>query len=146
MAAELNDEPSVSSASEQKLRDAMDRLLAGIPQRTDGRLIKENLYKEAGVSRATMNRAASLLAEWETKSAGPQPRDRTIEQLNAADREHKATIKNLRQKIGSLENQLTAAATTIGELHVENQILRGEDPTRNVSVLRQNVSGRAERR
>lgn len=146
MAAELNDETSVSSASEQKLRDAMDRLLVGNPKRTDGRLIKENLYKEAGVSRATMNRATSLLAEWESKSAGPQPRDRTIEQLNVADREHKATIKSLRQKIRSLEDQLTAAATTIGELHMENQILRGEDPTRNISPLRQNVSGETRRR
>jgi hypothetical protein len=28
----------------------MDRLLAGRPQRTNGRLIKDNLWKEAGVS------------------------------------------------------------------------------------------------
>jgi len=41
----------------------MDRLLAGRPQRTDGRLIKDNLWKEAGLSRATMNRAARILAE-----------------------------------------------------------------------------------
>ena len=134
------EDTTVSPASEKKLREAMERLLSGKQQRTDGRLIKENLYKEAGVSRATMNRAASLLAEWETKSAGPQPRDRNIEQLTTADREHKDTIKTLRQKIRELENQLTAAATTIGELHVENQILRGEDPTRNISPLRQNVS------
>lgn len=145
MAAELED-PTVSPASEKRLRDAMERLLAGTPQRTDGRLIKENLYKEAGVSRATMNRATSLLTEWETKSAGPQPRDRTIEQLKTADREHKAAIKLLRQKIRELEDHLTAAATTIGELHIENQILRGEDPTRNVSPLRQNVSARTIRR
>ncbi|WP_417233637.1 hypothetical protein [Arthrobacter sp.] len=145
MAAEL-EEPTVSPASEKKLREAMERLLAGTPQRTDGRLIKENLYKEAGVSRATMNRAASLLADWEAKSAGPQPRDRTIEQLNTVDREHKAIIKELRQKIRSLDDQLTAAATTIGELHVENQILRSEDPTRNVSPLRQHVSRPAGRR
>lgn len=139
MTAEVDD-TTVSPASEKKLREAMERLLSGTQQRTDGRLIKENLYKEAGVSRATMNRAASLLADWETEAAGPQPRDRTIEQLNTADREQKDIIKTLRQKIRELENQLTAAATTIGELHVENQILRGQDPTRNVSPLRQNVS------
>lgn len=145
MAAEI-EEPSVSSASEKKLRDAMDRLLGGNPQRTDGRLIKENLYKEAGVSRATMNRATEILAEWDSKSSGPQPRDRTIEQMYIADREHKATVKELREKIRGLEGQLTAAATVIGELHVENQILRGEDPTRNVSPLRQNVSKPPRRR
>jgi hypothetical protein len=31
----------------------MDRLLAGRPQRTDGRLIKDNLWKEVDVSRVT---------------------------------------------------------------------------------------------
>lgn len=139
MATEL-EELTVSPTSEKKLRDAMERLLSGASQRTDGRLIKENLYKEAGVSRATMNRATSILAEWESKSAGPQPRDRTIEQLKEIERKHTDTIKNLRQKIRTLENQLTATATTIGELYVENQILREEDPTRNVSPLRQNVS------
>lgn len=140
MAAESNDEPTVSPASEKKLREAMDRLLAGKAQRTDGRLIKENLYKEAGVSRATMNRATEILSLWDSKSSGPQPRDRTIEQLNAADRELKSTVNELREKVRGLEVQLTTAATVIGELHVENQILRGEDPTRNVSPLRQNVS------
>lgn len=145
MTADVED-TTVSPASEKKLREAMERLLSGKQQRTDGRLIKENLYKEAGVSRATMNRAAGILADWETKSAGHQPRDRTIEQLQQTDAENRGVIKTLRQKIRTLEEQLTAAATTIGELHVENQILRGEDPTRNVSPLRQNVSERVERR
>jgi hypothetical protein len=35
---------------------------------TEG-LIKDNLWKEADVSRATMNRAARILAEWKTASA-----------------------------------------------------------------------------
>ncbi|WP_417218134.1 hypothetical protein [Arthrobacter sp.] len=139
MAAKMN-EPTLSPATESKLRAAMGRLLSTKPQWTDGRLIKENLYKEAGVSRATMNRAAAILAEWEDKSGGPQPRDRTIEQLQATDAELRATIKNLRRNIRDLEVQLTAAATTIGELHVENQIPRGEDPILNVSPLRRNVS------
>jgi hypothetical protein len=41
---------SVSPATEMKLRDAMQRLLAGKPQRTDGRLTKTDLHLEAGVS------------------------------------------------------------------------------------------------
>jgi hypothetical protein len=40
----------VSGQAEKALRAAMERLLAGKPTRTDGRLIKENLYREAGVS------------------------------------------------------------------------------------------------
>lgn len=145
MTAELDD-TTVSPASEKKLREAMDRLLSGTQQLTDGRLIKENLYKEAGVSRATMNRATSILAEWETKSVGPQPRDRTIEQLQQSDAEHRDIIKILRQEIRALEDQLTAAATAITELHVDNQILRDEDPTRNARPLRQNVSRTTTRR
>ena len=41
---------AVSPSTAKRLRDAMDRLLAGRPQRTDGRLIKANLWKEAGLS------------------------------------------------------------------------------------------------
>jgi hypothetical protein len=40
-----------------------------VPQRSDGRLIKDNLWKEAGLSRATMNRAIRILAEWNTRVA-----------------------------------------------------------------------------
>lgn len=35
-----------------------------------------------------------------------------------------------------LEAQLTIAATVVAELHVENQLLRNEDPTRNVTVMK----------
>jgi hypothetical protein len=49
------------------MREAMDRLLAGRPQRTDGRLVKDNLWKEASVSRATMNRAHRVMADWNTR-------------------------------------------------------------------------------
>ena len=45
--------PEITAATERILRDAMERLLTGAAIRTDGRLIKENLYREAGVSRAT---------------------------------------------------------------------------------------------
>ena len=65
---ETSDE-GVSPRAAKRLRDAMDRLLAGRPQRTDGRLLKENLWKEADVSRATMNRAARILAEWNLRIA-----------------------------------------------------------------------------
>jgi hypothetical protein len=62
-------EEGVSPRAAKRLRDAMDRLLAGRPQRTDGRLIKDNLWKEAGLSRATMNRAVRIMAEWRSRVA-----------------------------------------------------------------------------
>lgn len=52
----------VSAASELALRQAMARLLSGHPAKTDGRLTVSNLASEAGVSRATANRASVILA------------------------------------------------------------------------------------
>jgi hypothetical protein len=43
--------------------------LTGAARHTDGQLTKQNLWKEAGVSRATMNRAHTILAEWNDQVA-----------------------------------------------------------------------------
>ena len=51
----------VSAATEQALREAMARLLYGCPRVADGRLTVVNLAIEAGVSRATANRASEVL-------------------------------------------------------------------------------------
>lgn len=51
----------VSTATENALREAMTRLLEGSPVRTDGRLTIANLAREAGVARATANRATEIL-------------------------------------------------------------------------------------
>jgi hypothetical protein len=57
----------VSPATRQKLIDAMHRLLTGSPNHTDGKLTKNNLCREAQVSRATMSRAGDILAEWDAR-------------------------------------------------------------------------------
>jgi hypothetical protein len=69
VADNVQDDEGVSPGAAKRLREAMDRLLAGRPQRTDGRLIKDNLWKEADVSRATMNRAA----HWPNGTPAPPP-------------------------------------------------------------------------
>ncbi|MFE0739642.1 hypothetical protein ACFW2N_32715, partial [Streptomyces sp. NPDC058855] len=81
-------EDQVSPKTAAALRAAMARLFEGRPQRTDGRLTKENLYKEAQVSRATMNRAHAVLAEWDEHLAthgkttpGEAQRDSAIAEL-----------------------------------------------------------------
>ena len=53
----------VSPSTEQALRIALAQLVAGLPTRTNGRLTVANLAREAGVSRATANRAPAILAE-----------------------------------------------------------------------------------
>ena len=55
---------SLGPKSEAALRAGMARLLDGRPERTDGALTVSNLAREAGVSRATANRAIDLLAEF----------------------------------------------------------------------------------
>jgi hypothetical protein len=62
----------VSKATEQALRDAMERLLAGRAVKTDSRLTVVNLAIEAGVGRATANRAVELLADYRRRAAAIQ--------------------------------------------------------------------------
>jgi len=76
------------SKSEAALRAAMARLLDGRPERTDGALTVANLAREAGVSRATANRAADLLAEFRAAEAchrrsSPQALKQRIRTLEA---------------------------------------------------------------
>jgi capsule polysaccharide export protein KpsE/RkpR len=102
----------------------MERLLAGKPERTDGRLTKNNLWKEAQVSRATMNRAPDILAEWNARLAATDARTpgeaRRDDQL-AKLRRRLTTVTAERDR---LHEQVNAAATVIGALHADNIALR----------------------
>ena len=106
-------EEGVSPRAAKRPRDAMDRLLAGRPQRTDGRLIKDNLWKEAGLSRATMNRAAPILAEWNTRIAacnGFTPGEaRKNDELSTL----RTKLADKTRECTELHHQLDAAATAI---------------------------------
>ena len=115
----------MSPRAAKRLRDAMDRLLAGRPQRTDGRLIKDNLWKEADVSRATMNRATRILAEWNPRVAacdGFTPRE-------ARKHDELTTLRRTRRqdpRMHRVAPPLDAAATAIAALHHDNMLLREE--------------------
>lgn len=69
----------LSARSEAALREAAERLLAGKPRVTNGKLTVANLAREAGVGRATANRATELLSHFragisstrELSTAGP---------------------------------------------------------------------------
>jgi len=110
----------VSPASQKKLEDAVQRLLTGKSRRTDGTLTKNNLYIEAGVSRATMNRAASLLARWDAavgSRSDPRPEDEAAVQL-------RRDLKKAQDAARTLRSDLQAAATVIQALYAENLSLR----------------------
>jgi hypothetical protein len=119
-------EVGVSPRTAKLLREAMDRLITGQPRRTDGRLIKDNLWKEAGVSRATMNRATEILADWNTRIAacdGFTPREaRKNDELATL----RAALAAKTRECTELARRLDAAATAIAALHHDNTLLRQE--------------------
>ncbi len=121
----------VSAATEKKLRTAMARLLAGQPTLTDGRLTKANLHTEAGVSRATMNRATAVMTEWEAAvHTDTTPRSRRVAELEVALADLKKVVNRLRQSNTELERKNQAAATVIAELSAQLSVLRdGEQGT-----------------
>ncbi|MFI6145108.1 hypothetical protein [Streptomyces sp. NPDC051109] len=125
---------SVSAKTEAKLRAAMDRLLAGKPQHSDGRLTKNNLALEAGVSPATMFRARTVLADWDAHidthgslTPGEARRDADIDDL-------RRKLAAAKREITELNRRLTAAATVIASLHHDNQMLRTEHEVANTVV------------
>ena len=83
----------VSQKTEDALRAAMMRLLEGTSVHTDGRLTVANLAREAGVSRATANRATAVLAEFR----GAEARFRS------------GSVAGLKERIRELEADLRAA-------------------------------------
>jgi aspartate oxidase len=135
-AAQNVDDQGVSPRIAAALRDAMDRLLAGQPTQTDGSLIKDNLWKEAGVSRATMNRAGPTMAEWNRRIA-------ECKGLTRSQARHSDELGKLRTRLtartrecSQLHHQLDAAATAIAALHHDNTLLRKElERSGNVSLL-----------
>lgn len=128
-------EDGVTAETAQALRAAMARLFAGKPTRTDGRLTKQNLWAEAGVSRATMNRAHGILAEWDAHLAehgsatpGEAKRDEEIREL-------RRKLAEAKRENTVLQRRLDAAATAIGVLHHDNTRLREELASPRGSVV-----------
>ncbi|MCQ4081955.1 hypothetical protein NGB36_15395 [Streptomyces sp. RB6PN25] len=115
---------SVSAATEKALREAMTRLVEGHPRFTDGALTKENLYREARVSRATMNRATAVLADWDTYVSEHGRRTRGESQRDAEIAELTRKLKAKTMECTQLQQKLDAAATVIAALHHDNEALR----------------------
>jgi hypothetical protein len=82
----------VSAATLTSLRDAMARLLSNRPIHTDGRLTVANLAREAGVNRATANRAETVLKEFHAARG---------------DRAHAPVAKSPKARIKELEAEVT---------------------------------------
>lgn len=147
---------AVSAATESKLREAMQRLLDGVPLRTDGAITKENLAREADVSHASVYRAKTVLADWDAKvafpivrSVGEVRRDETIAALQTK-------LRAANRRITELNGKLDALASVTANLYHENRILRsklhqrsdiapllGQTPERQAASIRPSKDGRS---
>lgn len=124
----------VSLQTERALREAMERLFAGRPERTDGRLTKNNLWQEAGVSRATMNRASTVLAEWDALAA-MSPAGALQQKRNNELAELRGRLRRSREECHQLRDQVDAAATVIMTLLAENAALREQAVRRSAVIV-----------
>jgi homoaconitase/3-isopropylmalate dehydratase large subunit len=90
----------ISAATKEALLDAMERLLAGQALKTDGRLTAVNLAIEAGVSRATANRATELLTDYRRRAAASQrARGQELEVARAGSGEESRNAHILAQHV-----------------------------------------------
>ena len=114
----------------------MQRLLSDKPKRTDGRLTQANPHVEAAVSRATMNRADAVIADWNSAvGAQSAPRDSPVVELQETVTKLRQTIAKLRQHNTDLERKNQASVTVIAELHAQLRAARGAEPRGTVTPL-----------
>lgn len=125
---------TVSAKTEQALREAMERLFTGRPIRTDGKLTKNNLWREAAVSRATMNRATAVLAEWDNR-VGRSTASRRDQLQQEEITRLRRQLRGNRQERQRLQRQVDAAATVIATLLAENAALREQLAKRSGVVV-----------
>ncbi|WP_430378153.1 hypothetical protein [Streptomyces sp. B1-3] len=127
-------QPRVSAKAAQALREAMDRLFSGKPERTDGKLTKNNLWREAGISRATMNRATDVLSEWDAR-IGTSPASLRDQKQGEEITLLRRQLKQSRQEHQQLQDQVDAAATVITVLLAENAALREQAAKRSAVIV-----------
>jgi chromosome segregation ATPase len=120
--------------SEAALRAAMKRLLDGRPERTDGALTIANLAREAGVGRATANRAGDLLAEF--RAAEARQRQSSPRALKERIRALEAELRAVR---GAELAELRALARTLAQ-HIQVLTLQVAERDAVIDGLREELS------
>jgi DeoR/GlpR family transcriptional regulator of sugar metabolism len=106
----------------------MDRLCNGTSQRTNGQLTVSNLAKEAGVSRATANRAEVVLIEFHNRVIALQETPEKLPGLRDQNRELERRLAQMttekNQIIADFQTTVTLLAQQIQALTLENERLR----------------------
>lgn len=131
----------IKPETERRLREAMERLFSRQALRTDGHISVPNLAKEAGVSRATLYRAESLLMEFQRRAAEaeetPERAQGLWERMRALESELETVKARKNQTIRDLQRSIEILAQQVQGLALENARLREElqRSAGNVSVL-----------
>ncbi|MGH3285127.1 MAG: hypothetical protein ACRDPD_10675 [Streptosporangiaceae bacterium] len=117
--------------TDRKINEAFERLLAGHPEITDGKLTVSNICVEAGISRASYYRssqAAAIKRRLDTpRAARPELEDLRdqVSQHKKTERalrsQHAAQIRDLRHTIKTYANQIQALALRVAQLEHGNQ-------------------------
>lgn len=118
---------AVSPETASALEEAMQRLLEGRPSRTDGALTIANLAREAGVSRATANRATDIIDRFRARLDTPPGEDlpATLRDRIRTLTAQIAEIKHREhQEIADLRATVSTLAQHVQALTLENQALR----------------------
>jgi len=119
----------------------MDRLCNGTSQYTNGQLTVSNLAKEAGVSRATANRAEAVLADFHNRTVTLAETSEKLPGLRDQNRELERRLAQMttrkNQIIADLQTTVTLLAQQIQALTLENERLRMSmmRPVGNVTEL-----------
>jgi hypothetical protein len=118
---------AVSPATAGALEGAMRRLLEGRPARTDGALTVANLAREAGVSRATANRATDVVARFRAlldPSGGADLPATMRDKIRALTAQVAELKRREHQEITDLRATVSTVAQHVQALTLENQALR----------------------
>ncbi len=126
--------PPISQKTEGALRSAMKRLLEGTSVHTDGRLTIANLAREAGVSRATANRATVVLGEF--RAAEARFRSGSVAGLKARIRKLEAELRAAR---GGELAELRVTVKALAQ-HIQSLALEGEEQRRVIAVLEEQIA------
>jgi septal ring factor EnvC (AmiA/AmiB activator) len=110
----------------ERIRAAMDRILAGAPERSNGALTVVALAIEAGVPRnALTQRHTDLKNEFyqRVRERGAPSQDET--RLRATIARLKKTIEAKNSELAQLRADVPALVRAVNQLALENQQLRG---------------------
>lgn len=128
---------AVKTSTAEALRSAMRRLVNGAAIHTGGELTWENVWREAGVPRATANRATDVKAEWKellevraddpnaVKTVGEKVRE-LQQKLDEKDRESAETNKGLRNTINIMANHIQALTLALRKAEEDAKGIRTE--------------------